>query len=80
MKEVENKIIEILENKNINPILSGDPTIFGTIRIYEEEKVEEIVEELESLFKEYKSYLISYTHVNPCCSPSYDEIRYKTEV
>ena len=76
--EIEDKIVEILKNNNIKPILSGDPNLLATIRIYEnEETVDKVLGELESLFKNYSSYSISSTHVSSCCAPSFEEIRYK---
>jgi len=80
MEKIEDKIIKILENKNITPILSGNPRFLGTIRIYEEYKLEETISELESLFKKYKSYSITTSHVSSCCAPSYEEIRYRIQI
>ena len=77
---LENKIIEILKKNQITPIISGNPLFLGTIRIYEEEKLVNVIDELKSLFKKYKSYNLSLSHVSPCCAPSYEEIRYKVEI
>lgn len=78
--EIIDKIIEILENNNVKPVLSGDPEFLGTIRIYEgEENIDEILNELESLFKSYSSYSITSSHISSCCAPSFEEIRYKIE-
>jgi len=76
--EIEDKIVEILENNNIKPILSGYPKFLATIRIYEDKgNIDKILDELESLFKNYSSYSISHSHVSSCCAPSFEEIRYK---
>ncbi|MCL2115745.1 MAG: hypothetical protein FWH29_05945 [Methanobrevibacter sp.] len=77
---VEKKIIEILEKNQINPIISGNPFLLGTIRIYEEEKLLNILNELKFLFEKYKSYDLYSSHVSSCCAPSYEEIRYKVEI
>ncbi|MDR2966425.1 MAG: hypothetical protein LBU74_00555 [Methanobacteriaceae archaeon] len=77
---LENKIIEILKKNQITPIISGDPLLLGTIRIYEEKKLFNILNELKFLFKEYKSYSLSSYHVSSCCALSYEEIRYKIEI
>ena len=78
--DINDKIIEILENNNIQPIISGDPKFLGTIRIYEEDKVDKVFEELESLFNNYSSYSINCSHISSCCAPSFEEIRYKVEI
>lgn len=76
---LEEKIVDILNKNNIKPILSGNHLLIATIRIYEENKLDVILSELESLFNNYKSYEISSSHISSCCAPSYDEIRYKIE-
>jgi len=78
--ELENKIIEILKKNEITPIISGNPLLIGTIRIYDEEKLATVIDELKPIFKEYKSYNLSTSHVSSCCSLSYDEIRYTVEI
>lgn len=78
--KIEKKIIEILKKNQITPIISGNPLFLGTIRIYEEEKVKNVLDELKSLFKSYKSYHMSSSHVSSCCAPSYEEIRYNIEL
>ena len=76
--EIKDKIVEILQNNNINPILSGNPKFLATIRIYEDEKdIDKVIYELESFFKSFSSYSISSSHVSPCCAPSFEEIRYR---
>ncbi|KZX16436.1 hypothetical protein MBCUT_08220 [Methanobrevibacter cuticularis] len=80
LNDLNNKIVEILEKNNIKPIISGDASFIETIRIYEEEKIETILTELESLFKRYKSYSLNHTSVSSCCSPYYYEIRFKIEL
>ncbi|RBQ22958.1 hypothetical protein ALNOE001_13510 [Candidatus Methanobinarius endosymbioticus] len=75
--KIEKEISEILENNNINPVLSGNPEFLAIIRIYEEGKADKVIKELEVFFKKFKSYSINSSHINPCCSPSFDEIRYK---
>jgi hypothetical protein len=77
---LENGIIEILKKNQITPIISGDPLFLGTIRIYEEEKLANVLDELKSFFEKYKSYNLSSSHVSSCCAPSYEEIRYKIEI
>ncbi len=71
------EITRILENNHVNPILSGDPRFLATIRIYEEEKLENVLDDLESLFNNFKSYSLSHHSIKPCCAPSFEEIRYK---
>ena len=78
--KLENEIIKILEKSQITPIISGNPFLLGTIRIYEEEKLANVLNELKSLFKKYKSYSLSSSHVSSCCATSYEEIRYKVEI
>ncbi|MCL2157508.1 MAG: hypothetical protein FWH54_05755 [Methanobrevibacter sp.] len=78
--EVENKIIEILKKNQITPIISGNPLLLGTIRIYEEEKLSTILDELKIVFQEYKSYNLATSHVSSCCTLSYEEIRYKVDI
>lgn len=77
---IDDKITEILEKNNVNPIISGDPEFLGIIRIYEEDKVDKVFEELESLFNNYSSYSINCSHISSCCAPSFEEIRYKVEI
>lgn len=74
---IDDEIIKILENNNVNPILSGDPEFLGIIRIYEEEMIDIILTELESFFNKFTSYSITSSHVKTCCTPSFQEIRYK---
>jgi hypothetical protein len=74
---IEREIITILKNNGINPILSGNPEFLATIRIYEEDKVDKIINELEPLFEKFNSYFVTSSHVSSCCAPSFDEIRYK---
>jgi len=75
--EITDKVIEILENNNVKPILSGDYKFIGTIRIYETDAdINKILKELESFFKNYSSYSIVSSHVSSCCAPSFEEIRY----
>ncbi|MEA4957307.1 hypothetical protein SDC9_08388 [bioreactor metagenome] len=71
------EIIRILENNHIKPILSGDPRFLATIRIYDEEKLENVLADLKILFNNFKSYSLSYHSIKPCCAPSFKEIRYK---
>lgn len=78
--DINDKIVEILEKNNVNPIISGDPEFLGTIRIYEEDKVDKVFEELESFFKKYSSYTINCSHISSCCAPPFEEIRYKLEI
>lgn len=80
MDNFENKIIEILKKNEITPIISGNPLFLGTIRIYEGEKLDKVLDELESFFKKFKSYTLSSSHVSSCCTLSYEEIRYKVEI
>ena len=61
--EITEKIVEILENNNVKPVLSGDPEFLGIIRIYEDKiNIDKILSELESLFKDYSSYSINSSH------------------
>ena len=80
IENLENKITEILKKNQVTPIISGNPLLLGTIRIYDVEKLANVLNELKSLFSEYNSYTLLSSHVSSCCAPSYEEIRYKVEI
>lgn len=74
---IDDKITEILEKNNLNPVLSGYPELLGIIRIYEEGKIDIILNELESFFNIIYFLFNCFFLAKPFCSPSFQEIRYK---
>lgn len=75
--DINNEVIKILQNNNIKPILSGDPRFLATIRIYEDENIEKVLSELKTLFENFENYSICSSYIDPCCAPSFEEIRFK---
>ena len=85
--EIIIKINDVLENNqiqkidNLTTVNSSDKISYlGNIKVFDENKLEKIISDMNEIFNKYGSFSIRTEDIISCCKPPYKNISFKVNI